>query len=110
MVTVAEFTEYRNKAKKLLPGQEEQDAIINYLSEHPNSGEVMQGTGGVRKLRWALPGGGKSGGVRIIYYHDERMPIQLFTMFGKGEKDNLTNKEKNELKAAIKQLVKNYGL
>jgi hypothetical protein len=81
------------------------------LAEHPKSGDIMPGTGGVRKLRWALPGGGKSGGVRIIYYyHDERMPLYLFTMFGKNEKGNLSDKEKNGLKVVVKSIAKAHGL
>ena len=111
MVTVAETGEYQKKSAKLIPDQEERFAIISYLSEHPKSGEVQERTGGVRKLRWAIPGKGKSGGVRIIYYyHDERMPLYLFTMFGKGEKDSLTDKEKIELKKVVKSIVKAYGL
>ena len=111
MITIAEMEEYRKKANKLLPNEKEQKTIIDYLSKHPKSGEIMQETGGVRKLRWALPGGGKRGGVRIIYYyHDERMPLYLFTMFGKSEKDNLTDKEKKQLKTVIKNIVKAHGL
>jgi len=58
----------------------------------------MQGTGGVRKLRWARGGKGKSGGVRVIYYfHSDRIPLYLLTMFGKGDKENLRKAERNEL-------------
>lgn len=111
MVTVAETGEYRSKANKLITDKEEQAAIISYLAEHPRSGDIISGTGGVRKLRWVLPGGGKSGGVRLIYYyHDERMPLYLFTMFGKNEKDNLNDKEKNGLKVVVKNIVKAHGL
>ena len=46
---------------------DENKHIISYLAEHPKAGVLMQGTGGVRKLRWAKEGGGKSGGVRVIY-------------------------------------------
>lgn len=50
----------------------------------------MEGTGGVRKLRWRRGGQGKSGGVRIIYYfHDEGMPLYLLTLFAKGERNEL---------------------
>ena len=54
------------------------------LAEHPNSGVLMEGTGGIRKLRWARQGGGKSGGIRIIYYfHNDSMPLYLLAAFGK---------------------------
>ncbi len=66
----------------------------------------MQGTGGIRKLRWARPGAGKSGGVRIIYfYYDERMPLYLITMFGKSEKDNHSRSEQNILKNYVSALI-----
>jgi hypothetical protein len=45
------------------------------LAEHPAAGMLIAGTGGVRKLRWAREGMGKSGGVRVIYYfHSEHLP------------------------------------
>lgn len=43
-------------------------ALQEYLCEHPEAGDVVRGSGGVRKLRWARPGAGKSGGVRVCYY------------------------------------------
>lgn len=70
----------------------------------------MQGTGGIRKLRWASGGKGKSGGVRIIYfYHNESIPLFLLTIFGKGEKANLSKAERNELSKFTSILAKNYG-
>ena len=57
-----------NLAKeKLLDASERQD-VINYLATHPKTGVVMEGTAGVRKLRWSRGNQGKSGGVRVIYY------------------------------------------
>lgn len=58
----------------------------------------MEGTGGIRKLRWARGNKGKSAGVRIIYYyHDQRIPLYLLTVFGKNEKSNISKAERNEL-------------
>jgi hypothetical protein len=66
----------------------------------------MPGTGGVRKLRWALEGKGKRGGARIIYYfHSRAMPIFLLTVFSKNEKVDLSKSEKNELRKLIPILV-----
>ena len=68
----------------------------------------MQGTGGIRKLRWSAQGRGKSGGVRVIYYfHNQIMPLFILTVFGKGEKANLTKSERNELSKYISLLVEN---
>jgi hypothetical protein len=70
----------------------------------------MQGTGEIRKLRWAKSGGGKSGGVRVVYYfHNESMPLFLLSLFGKNEKANLSHSEGNLLAKFILILVKNYG-
>jgi hypothetical protein len=70
----------------------------------------MKGTGGIRKLRWAIGNKGKSGGVRVIYYqYNESIPLFLLTVFGKGEKANLSPAERNELAKYIGLLIKHYG-
>jgi hypothetical protein len=109
MQTIVELSEFQRKSNNLLSGSERQ-SIINYLAAHPASGDIMQGTGGIRKLRWSAHGKGKSGGVRVIYYyHNDSMPLFLLTVFGKGEKANLTKGERNELAKFTSMLVKKYG-
>ena len=105
MLTVAELSEFIRTADKLLTETERQD-VIDYLAVHPKTGDLLEGTGGVRKLRWGRGGQGKSGGVRIIYYfYDELMPLYLLTLFAKGDKDNLTKAERNELQGLVQILV-----
>ncbi len=105
MLTIAELPEFIRIADKLLSDSERQD-IIRYLAERPKAGDLMEGTGGVRKLRWGRGGTGKSGGVRVIYYfHDEVMPLYLLTMFAKGDQANLSKAERNELASLVKLLV-----
>ncbi len=66
----------------------------------------MEGTGGVRKLRWGRGSQGKSGGVRVIYYfHDELMPLYLLTLFAKGDRTNLSKAERNDLAGLVDVLV-----
>lgn len=66
----------------------------------------MEGTGGVRKLRWGRQGRGKSGGVRVIYYvHSDLMPLYLLTLFAKNERANLSKAERNELAGLVDILV-----
>jgi len=109
MQTIVELPEFRKKSEKLL-ADSERESVINYLAAHPASGDIMQGTGGVRKLRWSARGKGKSGGVRIIYYfYNELRPLFLLSLFGKGEKANLTKAERNELSKLTTLLIKNYG-
>lgn len=106
MITIAETEPFQKKIAKLL-STEEREELIAYLSEHPNSGIVIQGTGGIRKLRWARGNKGKSGGIRVIYYvHSEIMPLYLLAAFGKNEKANISSKEKKDLSKAVKELVK----
>ena len=70
----------------------------------------MTGTGGIRKLRWSAQGKGKSGGVRVIYYYyNKSIPLFLLTVFGKGEKVNLSKVESNELAKLTKLLRDSYG-
>lgn len=103
--TVAELPEYMRTADKLLSATERQD-VIRYLAEHPKAGDLIEGTGGVRKLRWGRGGQGKSGGVRVIYYvYDVTMPLYLLTLFAKGDKSNLTQAERNELAGLVDALV-----
>jgi hypothetical protein len=105
MQTVAEMPEYLRRSERLLSEDARKD-VVDFLAVRPEAGVLIRGTGGIRKLRWAREGMGKSGGVRVIYYfHDERMPLYLLTLFGKGDKDNLTRAERNELAKLVKALV-----
>ncbi len=108
LITVAEMPEYIRRATKLL-SESERDDLIDYVAASPKAGDLIQGTGGVRKLRWARSGRGKSGGVRVIYYfHSEAFPLYLLTVFGKGEKADLSQAERNEL-AKLVQVLKGYA-
>jgi hypothetical protein len=105
MLTIAELPEYIRTADKLFSESERQD-VIRYLAEHPKAGDLIEGTGGVRKLRWGRGGQGKSGGVRIIYYfHDVVMPLYLLTLFAKGDQANLSKAQRNELASLVQLLV-----
>lgn len=105
LTTVTELPEYIHRANNLL-NETERKSIIDYLAAHPRAGDIMQGTGGIRKLRWTRANKGKSSGVRIIYYyHDQRIPLYLLTVFGKNEKSNITQSERNELAKLVNLLV-----
>ena len=84
-------------------------ALQNELARNPQAGDVMPGTGGFRKMRWADPrrGKGRRGGLRIIYYDFPRNhQIWLMTLFDKSEAAGLSPKEKKALNAAIEAEVK----
>lgn len=102
LITVAETLEYIRCAEKLLSPADRME-VVEYLAANPKAGDLMQGTGGVRKLRWARGGRGKSGGVRVIYYfHSDAMPLYLLTMFAKNERSSLSKAERNGLAGLIR--------
>ena len=95
-ITVVESREFLTATKKLMD-DEERSALVDYLAYNPTAGDVIPGSGGVRKLRWALEGRGKRGGARVIYFfHDMEMPLYLFTAYAKNEREDL---EQSEIKA-----------
>jgi hypothetical protein len=69
---------------------EEYFGLQNFLLQYPESGKIIQQTGGVRKLRWASSGKGKSGGVRVIYYwKNQDDEIWLLTIYSKSERETI---------------------
>jgi len=105
LTTVTELPEYIWRADELL-NEAERKSVIDYLAAHPRAGDIIEGIGGIRKIRWARGGKGKSSGVRVIYYyHDQRIPLYLLTIFGKNEKSNITKSERNELAKLVGILV-----
>ena len=103
-VTVAETPEYVRCADRLLSAAERMEVVV-FLAANPRAGDLIQGTGGVRKLRWRRGGQGKSGGVRLIYYfHSEAMPLYLLAVFGKNERANLSKAERNDLAKLVRLL------
>ncbi len=85
------FTE---DVKKLLDDDEYRRLQI-FLAIQPDCGDLIQETGGLRKVRWRVRGKGKRGGVRIIYFHQIRKSqIRLLLIYQKGIKDDLTPQEK----------------
>jgi len=89
--------------------EDEIQVLIDFLAENPTAGDVMAGTGGCRKVRVAGRGKGKSGGYRTItFYTGENLPVFLITVFGKGEKSNLSKSESNRLRDITKAIVAEY--
>jgi hypothetical protein len=108
LITVVETRQFQQRAATRMSDAERQ-AFITFIAGHPEDGDIMVGTGGVRKSRWGVGSRGKSGGVRVIYYyHNPDMPIFLLTVFAKNERDNLNQREKNALRPLITELVNTY--
>jgi hypothetical protein len=106
--TVVETPEFLSGARRVL-SDVERVALVDFLAENPTAGDVMQGTGGARKLRWAAKGKGKSGGARAItFYGGSDLPVFLMAVFGKGEKANLSKAERNELRDVLADIAERY--
>jgi hypothetical protein len=109
MQTVVETKTYLCAAKDAGMDEDEMLAVVNTVAADPEAGAIMPRCGGARKLRIAKSGGGKSGGYRVITYFGGRdMPVFLLTVFGKGEKANLSEGEKNQLAKLTKTLSERY--
>ncbi len=109
LITIVELPEFHKRVKKTFT-KEEFDELLYFLSNNPKSGDLIQGSGGIRKLRWGAKGKGKSGGSRIIYFHyNKDIPLFLLTLFTKNEKINLSNSEKKVLAKMTKTLIENYN-
>ncbi len=67
----------------------EYHALQLSLIDNPQQGTIVRGSGGVRKMRWAIKGKGKSGGVRIIYYVNTPHELWLITIYGKSDTDSI---------------------
>ena len=77
-------------------------ALQVYLAAHPDAGDIIKGSGGIRKMRWAGSGRGKRGGLRLIYYWwvaSDR--ISMLLVYPKNEQDDLTADQVKLLKKAI---------
>ena len=88
-----------------LLSDEEYRALQNILVENPERGDILKGGGGIRKMRHALPGRGKSGGMRAIYYWiKDNHQIYMLLVYPKSKKDTLTDQETALLRELVKEL------
>lgn len=104
-VSVIELSGYRRRADELLSA-EEQDAIVDLIAYEPTCGDIIPGTGGLRKVRVGRGGSGKRGGARVIYYfYSAEFPVLLMALYAKNEKADLNAREKKEFTAYAKEAV-----
>ena len=97
-VIFIESAVFTNQVRELLSDESYAD-FQWYLTQCPEAGDLIKDTGGLRKVRWAMPGRGKRGGVRVIYYHvSAQKQVRLLLIYRKGLKDDLTAEEKRVLR------------
>jgi hypothetical protein len=100
--------EFLAATRKLMDDAERAE-LVDYLAYNPTAGDVIPGSGGVRKMRWGLEGRGKRGGARVIYFfHDMEMPLYILEAFAKNDRANLTQSECHELRQATELIVESY--
>lgn len=105
--TVIETPEFIKQAKTCMD-EKSKASFIDFIARNPLSGEIIQGTGGARKVRWQSDAySGKRGGARIIYYfHDTNTPIYLFTAYRKNQRVNISANDKKVLHKIIISIVR----
>ncbi len=105
LVIFKETPIFTRQITALLP-DEEYGNLQQYLVLNPAAGDVIQHSGGLRKIRWRTATGGKRGGIRVIYYRFiSHREIYLLLAYGKGEKDDLSAKELKLLRQIVREEI-----
>lgn len=103
--TIVETPAYLSRAAKML-SQAERDEAVTMIATNPEAGDIIEGGGGIRKIRLATGNKGKSGGARIIYYfYDDAHPAFLLWVFAKKDQANLTAEQRAKLAKAVKTII-----
>ena len=90
---VAETSIFTKEITRILTDDEYKE-LQNFLIAQPQSGAVIKGSGGLRKVRWKVKGRGKSGGIRTIYYYQEEVSLLLMIyVYEKSKTEDLTPKQ-----------------
>lgn len=93
---------FTKQVLKLLP-----DASYRILQSalmlNPGAGAIIKGSGGLRKIRWNLPGAGKRGALRVIYYFDQPETIYMLFMYKKNKQEDLNFEQVKILKKVLKE-------
>ena len=109
MHAIVESPQFVADAKSAGLTEAEIERIITRIASSPDCGDPIPGTGGARKVRFAGRGKGKSGGYRVItFYTGPDLPVFLLTVFGKGEKVDLTQGERNAMRRELAITVELY--
>jgi len=108
MITIVELRTFQIEADEIFT-ELQRDELSDFIAANPHFGDIIPGTGGVRKIRWSAGSKGKRGGARVIYYfRDLNMPVFLLAVYRKGEKMSLTMAERDEMRQVVENLVKEY--
>lgn len=109
MHTVIETPSFLADCRNAGLSDDEMSSIVAVISTDPSAGDLMPGTGGARKLRLAGRGKGKSGGYRTVsYFAGEDVPVLLLALISKGERADLSQAERNELRKELTGYARDY--
>lgn len=107
-ISVVETPEFLSATRKLM-SDDERTLLVDYLAHNPTAGDLVPGTGGVRKPRWRLEGRGKRGGARVAYFHhDAGMPLFALTAFAKNDRADLSQQDRNDFRRLTALLVEAF--
>lgn len=104
MLTFVETPIFTKEVHSFLPDDLYKD-LQKLLLSHPEEGDVIKGSGGLRKIRWKLPGKGKRGGLRVIYYFDKPETIYMLFLYPKNEQEDLTAQQLKYLSTIMKEYL-----
>lgn len=93
---------FTKEIRRLLP-DDEYKQLQSDLMLRPEAGAIIKGSGGLRKIRWNLPGEGKRGGLRIIYYFDPPTTVYMLLPYKKTDQEDLTILQMKFLRNLIKE-------
>jgi mRNA-degrading endonuclease RelE of RelBE toxin-antitoxin system len=102
-MVIIETTIFTKLIQELMSDDEYKD-LQEALVKHPALGDIIKGSGGLRKIRWRLGGRGKSGGIRVIYYWVvDDQHIRMLYAYPKGKQVNLTQDQLKQLKIIVER-------
>ena len=105
MIEVKATPRFMRLAKKAMTPEALQK-LIDTLALNPEQGAIIRDTGGIRKIRWVTgKGGGKRGGLRVLYYFDGEHLVLLVTLFKKSDQENIDTSEKAEMRKLIDEIL-----
>jgi mRNA-degrading endonuclease RelE of RelBE toxin-antitoxin system len=97
------------KSRRIGMPEDTREKIVEFVARNPKAGDLIPGTGGARKVRFAGRGKGKSGGYRVFtFYGGEDIPVFVLTVLGKGERADISQAERNALKDELRELPGEY--
>jgi len=105
VIVVKATPKFIRLAKKAMTPEALQE-LIDTLALNPEQGAIIRDTGGIRKIRWVTgKGGGKRGGLRVLYYFDGEYLVLLVTLFKKSDQENIDASEKAEMRKLIDEIL-----